>query len=532
MTFPGVSPVAFSLFGLPVRWYALAYIAGFSFAFAYVLRLMAGALENRITRGGLDDILSWSIIGVIAGGRLGYVAIYNPGYFAAHPLDILKIYQGGMSFHGGFLGAVGAIALWCRRNKMPVFPLLDFVAMAAPIGLFLGRVANFVNGELYGRVTSSPFGMVFPNSDGLPRHPSQLYEAALEGLALFAVLNMLYRVKAVRRRPGVIGFSFVLGYGVARAIAEIFREPDAQIGYILSLTMGQWLSVPVIIAGIAGIWIFAGKKPAARRFASSPNIDVPHVFATRLGGVSKRPFASLNCRFETSDPPGNVAENRRRVLALIGGDRLFTLNQKHTGKVVVIEKPDVNPEGCLRFEADALVTAVPGVAIGVLTADCVPVLLHDPVRKVVAAVHCGWRGIYGGIVKAAIGEMARLGSRPKDIRAALGPSLRQASYEVDEKFRNSIALRDVRDAGFFRPAGGPGREKFLFDCAGYARARLREAGVRDITVLPFDTFGEADLFFSYRRSLLTGDFAAGGPMDEGRMLSAVMLPKGQLAADS
>jgi phosphatidylglycerol:prolipoprotein diacylglycerol transferase len=519
MPFPDISPVAFEIFGFPVRWYALAYIAGFAFAFEYVLSLLRSALENRITKKNLDDILSWSILGVIIGGRLGYVIIYNPAHFSAHPLDILKIYQGGMSFHGGLLGAIGAIALWCWRNGRPLFPLLDFAAMAAPIGLFLGRMANFVNGELYGRRTDGPLGMVFPYSDGYPRHPSQIYEAVLEGLVLFAALNYAYRHRTVRKKPGVIGFLFVLGYGLARGVAEFFREPDPQIGYILGLTMGQWLSLPVIAAGAIGVWLCAKRRPAGEGFATSPNIEAPHFFATRKGGVSKGPFESLNCRFETSDARDNVIENRRRAIALIGADKLITLDQKHTAEVIVVDRPDADPEKIGHIAADALVATVPGVAIGVLTADCVPVLLHDPANNIAAAVHCGWRGIRGDIIAAAVKKMAELGSQPKDFRAAIGPSLRQDSYEVDEDFRNDIVSRDTRFGRLFKLKG----KKFLFDCAGFAAMKLRAEGIRDITVLPFDTYADEDLFFSYRRSLTSGDYAAAGPADEGRMLSAIML---------
>jgi phosphatidylglycerol:prolipoprotein diacylglycerol transferase len=193
-------------------------------------------------------------LGIILGGRLGYVLFYNPAYFAAHPLEILQLWQGGMSFHGGFAGCVAAVMAFAWRRGISILSLGDLTCAVAPIGLLLGRLANFINGELWGRVTDVPWAMAFPHGGPLPRHPSQLYEAALEGLLLLIVLALMIRGGALRR-PGLILGAFALGYGLARSFCELFREPDAQLGLLWGgLTMGMLLSVPLMIAGVALIW--------------------------------------------------------------------------------------------------------------------------------------------------------------------------------------------------------------------------------------------------------------------------------------
>jgi phosphatidylglycerol---prolipoprotein diacylglyceryl transferase len=278
LQYPIIDPVAVDLGIFQIRWYALAYIAGFLLGWRYVI-----ALTNRRARlMGLDpkneadrtrmrpspehiaDLVSWIIIGVILGGRLGYVLFYQPGHFFQHPFEIVQVWRGGMSFHGGFMGAVAAIILFARRNKLPMFVIGDFVAAAGPLGLCLGRLANFVNGELYGRASDAPWAMVFPNSDGVPRHPSQLYQAGLEGLLLFGILALLAFRPAVMRHPGVTAGAFLTGYGTFRIIGELFREPDPQLGFLFgSITMGQLLSLPMICAGIAMI-IWAWRRNAEK----------------------------------------------------------------------------------------------------------------------------------------------------------------------------------------------------------------------------------------------------------------------------
>jgi phosphatidylglycerol:prolipoprotein diacylglycerol transferase len=198
-----------------------------------------------------DDFVLWVTLGIILGGRLGYVLFYNPAYFAAHPIEIVQLWNGGMSFHGGFLGCVMAVVLFARHRGIPILSLGDVTCAVAPIGLFLGRIANFINGELWGRPSDVPWAMVFPGAGPMPRHPSQLYEAALEGLVLFGVLALLMRAGALRR-PGTITGAFALGYGIARAFCELFREPDAQLGFLWGgLTMGMLLSLPLMLVGIA-----------------------------------------------------------------------------------------------------------------------------------------------------------------------------------------------------------------------------------------------------------------------------------------
>ena len=302
--FPEISPEIFAIdlfgFHLALRWYALAYIAGLLIGWQLVLRAIR---MPRLWPGGqaplnaeqLDRLLTWIILGVVIGGRLGFVLFYQPGYYLSHPAEILKVYEGGMSFHGGFLGVVVAGLIFCRREGIPLRPMADLLAIAAPVGLFLGRIANFINAELWGRATTLPWGVVFPSmcSDparqGCPtpgawfyipgepaRHPSQLYEAGLEGLVLGLLLFWLaFRARSAFHTPGLIAGTFFAGYGLARFFVEFFRQPDAQFitpdnplglyvhlhGY--GLTAGQILSLPMILAGAYFI-LKARHAPAQR----------------------------------------------------------------------------------------------------------------------------------------------------------------------------------------------------------------------------------------------------------------------------
>lgn len=249
LLFPDIDPVAFSLLGLPVRWYALAYLGGFVLGWRYCMALVRTRSLPPLSKH-YDDFLTWAVIGVVLGGRLGYVLFYNLPRYLEHPLEIFVTWHGGMSFHGGLVGVVLAAYLFARRQKIPFWQFMDTVAAVAPIGLFLGRLANFVNGELYGRVTDSPLGMIFPHSDGLPRHPSQLYQAGMEGVLLFVVLLAVTRSAAWQERHGLLSGVFLTGYGIARIIGECFRQPDAQLGFIFeSITMGQILSLPMVLFG-------------------------------------------------------------------------------------------------------------------------------------------------------------------------------------------------------------------------------------------------------------------------------------------
>ena len=260
LAYPAIDPVLVQIGPLAIRWYALAYIAGILLAWRYMILL---APRTTIDRRDVDDFMVWGTLGVIAGGRLGYVLFYKPGHYLDHPLDALALWQGGMSFHGGLLGVVFAVWLFARRRGYHWVALGDLVCCATPIGLFLGRLANFINGELYGRTTDSPLGMVFPGAGPLPRHPSQLYEAFLEGPLLLAALFWLSRREGAFSRRGFLSGAFFAGYGIARTIAEAFREPDAHIGFLaFGTTMGQWLSLPVLAAGI---WLIA----TARRHDSA-----------------------------------------------------------------------------------------------------------------------------------------------------------------------------------------------------------------------------------------------------------------------
>lgn len=261
--YPQIDPIAFEIGPLAIRWYALSYIVGLVLGWRYCRLLTARAFDKRLTPEAFDDFLLWATLGVLLGGRLGYVLFYMPGYYLHNPAEILILWQGGMSFHGGMLGVAVALAVFAWRRGLHVFAVSDIVACAAPIGLFLGRIANFINGELYGRPTDVPWAMVFPAGGPVPRHPSQLYEAILEGLVLFAVLFVVQR-RGGLGRPGLATGVFLAGYGLGRFVAEIFREPDAFIGFLaLGTTMGQILSIPMMLAGAALIFWSGRSRPSA-----------------------------------------------------------------------------------------------------------------------------------------------------------------------------------------------------------------------------------------------------------------------------
>ena len=267
LPFPAINPVLISIGPLAVRWYALAYIvgivAGWFYARAVIVsqRLWGGPAPFNLV--DFDDFVIWVTLGIILGGRAGYVLFYNLSHFAAHPLEILELWNGGMSFHGGVLGCIVATVLFALRRNVPMLSLGDVTTAVAPIGLFLGRIANFINGELWGRPTDVPWAMVFPHGGPIPRHPSQLYEATLEGLVLLVVLGLLVRMGALKR-PGVVTGVFFLGYGLARIVCELFREPDAQLGFLWGgLTMGMLLCIPLILAGIAVLGFALTRQPIA-----------------------------------------------------------------------------------------------------------------------------------------------------------------------------------------------------------------------------------------------------------------------------
>ena len=249
VAFPEIDPVIFQIGPFAIRWYALAYVAGLIIGWQMMMRF-ARAEGSRISAKQVDDFLVWATLGVILGGRLGYVLFYKPDYYFSAPAEIFMVWQGGMSFHGGFLGVVLATILYCRRQKIAILDFGDLLATVVPIGLFFGRIANFINGELYGRTTDVPWGMVFPEGGDLPRHPSQLYEAFLEGAVLFILLIIFRRTRFAEKQGFIMGMFFA-GYAVARSIVELFREPDAYLGFLIGgLTMGQLLSLPMLVIGL------------------------------------------------------------------------------------------------------------------------------------------------------------------------------------------------------------------------------------------------------------------------------------------
>ncbi|SHF14599.1 phosphatidylglycerol:prolipoprotein diacylglycerol transferase [Kaistia soli DSM 19436] len=269
LTFPAIDPVLIEIGPFAIRWYALAYIVGILFGWWYAKRLVSeprlwGASGAPIRPVDLDDFVMWATVGIIVGGRLGYVLFYNLDAFLAAPLTIFEVWHGGMSFHGGFLGTVVAMVLFARRRAIPFLSLIDVIAPSVTVGLCLGRLANFINGELWGRPSDMPWAMVFPNADGQPRHPSQLYEAALEGVVLFVVLRLLTHRQLRLKQPGYVAAVFAIGYGLARIVSEFFREPDIQIGYFSGgLTMGMLLSLPMVLAGI-GLLVYVRRRDAKR----------------------------------------------------------------------------------------------------------------------------------------------------------------------------------------------------------------------------------------------------------------------------
>lgn len=253
-------PVALRLGPIQIHWYALAYLVGFLGGWAYIKQLIT-LKQLPFTRTQLDDFLTYAIAGVLLGGRLGYVLFYSGGYYLEHPLHAFAIWEGGMSFHGGTLGVIGAVLLFCKRNKLNPFAFGDLIATAAPIGLFFGRLTNFVNGELYGRMTDVPWAVIFPRADQNPRHPSQLYEAGLEGLLLFTLLWWLATHTDALKKHGRLSSIFLIGYSISRFAVEFVREPDAQLGFLYAgATMGQLLCLPMLALGL---WVFlrsSGKK--------------------------------------------------------------------------------------------------------------------------------------------------------------------------------------------------------------------------------------------------------------------------------
>jgi len=267
---PQFDPVALDLsaIGLPIaiHWYGITYLVAFGlFLWLAALRVrQPWYAERGWDRREIEDLLFFGVLGVVIGGRLGYVLFYKPGYYAANPLEILAVWKGGMAFHGGLLGVLGAVALFGLRRSRPFLEITDIIAPCVPLGLASGRIGNFINGELWGRPAdpSLPWAMVFPQSNSMvPRHPSPLYQFALEGVLLFVLLWLYARRE---RRRGQVSGMFLIGYGVFRFIAEYFREPDSFLGLLtFDMSMGQWLCVPMVLAGLA-LWYWSGRRPVAQ----------------------------------------------------------------------------------------------------------------------------------------------------------------------------------------------------------------------------------------------------------------------------
>jgi len=267
--FPNISPVILSIGPLSIHWYGVGYVAGILFGWWYSKRLVS---NPRLWPGDkppmkptdLDDFVLWAAVGIVVGGRTGYVLFYDLPRYIAHPFDIIALWQGGMSFHGGLLGTILAMVLFARSRRINVWSMLDTIAAGVPVGLGLVRCANFINSELWGKVTDLPWGVIFPNGGPLPRHPSQLYEAALEGLVLFIVLRLLTHRFLKLKSPRFVGGAFVFGYGLSRILVEFVRMPDPQLGYLFGgwLTMGMVLSSPMLLIG--GWAMLTARQKSAR----------------------------------------------------------------------------------------------------------------------------------------------------------------------------------------------------------------------------------------------------------------------------
>ena len=259
--YPEIDPILVQLGPFAIRWYALAYIAGLLLGWR-IMRRVCEQPPRLLSPAKIDDFLVWAALGVIIGGRLGYVLFYKPAFFLASPLSIFTLWEGGMSFHGGLLGVIAGILAFALRNKVNPFMLADLVAIVTPIGLLFGRLANFINGELWGRTSDVAWAMIFPRGGPLPRHPSQLYQAFFEGVLLLIAVVAVWKLTDGRRRPGLLTGVFCAGYGFARIVGELWREPDAHLGYLWGpVTMGMVLSVPMVLFG-AVLILRAYRRPA------------------------------------------------------------------------------------------------------------------------------------------------------------------------------------------------------------------------------------------------------------------------------
>jgi len=270
----GIGPVALDLGFFQLRWYSLAYLAGIILGWWYLLKLIERPGAPMAKRHA-DDMVFYATLGIILGGRLGYVLFYKPGYYFENPLEILQIWDGGMSFHGGVIGTSLAILYMARKQGLQWLRIHDYVACCVPFGLFFGRLANFVNGELWGRPTDAPWGMIFPTGGEIARHPSQIYEAGLEGLLLFAILWFLFWKTEARYQPGKLVGTFILGYGISRFLVEYARSPDDHLIWLAEqsgLSMGQWLTLPMILGGIYLVATAKGRRQRVEPFAGGESV--------------------------------------------------------------------------------------------------------------------------------------------------------------------------------------------------------------------------------------------------------------------
>lgn len=519
-----LDPTVFTLFGFSLKWYSLAYIFGFIFAFFFVKYLLRRLPNHSLGHKAVDDLFSYMVLGVLLGGRLGYVLFYNFSHYLANPIEILYLWRGGMSFHGAVIGVICAALYFAKVFKSSFWLVVDLVVLCAPVGLFLGRLANFVNGELYGRPTDGTWGVVFPASpDLLPRHPSQLYEAGLEGVALFAIMLILFSIPRLRLKRGVFAGFFILFYGLFRMLCEVFREPDVQIGFLFErVTMGQILSLPMILFGIFIIFWRGKKTIAGPIYFTALNLNdyvgkLKHAFFSRLGGVSTGGNATLNVSLDTKDDDKNVVKNRQLVAQSLGVslDEMLVSRQEHTNICINITKEVLkNWNNKTSPIADSLATKEAGIALAMKTADCCPLAFYEPAAGIAAIVHSGWRGSLIGVIDATVKEIIKAGGKIENIIVAVGPFFQGKEYVVQADFYQEFTKVDAGFTRFFSTR----KNGYTFLFRKFIEYKLKTLKIKNYEISPFDTYKEENFFFSHRRGMVKKDDTSGRQMDAVKLI--------------
>jgi phosphatidylglycerol:prolipoprotein diacylglycerol transferase len=542
--FPNINPVIIS-FGTPylaLRWYSLAYILGFVVGGYLLIKTAKYYPNHQLSKSKIIDLIFYIAVGVIIGGRLGNVILYNMPYYLKHPLEIFAVWKGGMAFHGGLIGVIIAIYLFAKKNKMSLFQITDMAAPLAPLALFFGRIANFINQELYGKPTQSSIGVIFPKAEkingiNLPRHPTQLYEAFGEGLLLLIIMHIFFRISKFRCREKLLSGVFLTGYGFIRFIIEPFKEVYQGYEYFnfltVNLTRAQLYSAVMIIAGIYLILKSRNFKKKILYFTSTKlneHTEITNKFYTKTGGASSEEFNSFNLKYETKDTTKNIEKNYNILSETLNVEKenIIILNQQHTNKVIKIFNETELKTAKKYPIADASITNYPDIALGILTADCIPILLYDPINKILANIHASSIGIKKGVIVTTIKQMRAINTNPKNLIAALGPAIHQKSYEVQKDFLTKITAnlsdKELKQTHkLFKSK--PNSNSYYFNLIDYAKKNLKNTGVlnKNIEIMPFDTYKEKDLFFSCRRASHTQNNYSSESF--GRTMSIIMKNK-------